>query len=81
MVYRSTRGDLDEKFRVVDNTARDLLITLDLVDKGHIIYNESTSTHEYLKEYPTFGSLTGVLWEAAGTSQVKISSNDTTQGF
>ena len=65
-VYRGTRGDLDLKFRVADDAARDVLITNDLVKLGHIIYHEVDDKHYKLKTYPTFGDLTGVEWEEIG---------------
>ena len=66
-IYRSTRGDLDLKFRVATNIARDLLITKDLVKEGHLIYNEEDKELQYLKSYPTFASVTGVVWEAVNS--------------
>ena len=62
-IYRATRGDLDLKFRVEDDSKRDELITLDLVELGHIIFNKGDGKHYSLKTYPTFGNLTGVEWE------------------
>jgi hypothetical protein len=68
-VYRATRGDLDLKFRVADDAARDALIDpQDLVEVGHIIYHEVDDKHYKLKTYPTFGDLTGVEWEEFGGS-------------
>jgi len=65
-VRRSTRGDLDYKFRVADDAARDVLITNDLVEVGHIIYHEVDGAHYQLKAYPTFGDTTGVEWDDLG---------------
>ena len=62
-VFVSTRNDLDAKFRMADDTDRDKLITDDLIDIGHIIYHEADGKHYKLKTYPTYGSLTGVVWE------------------
>lgn len=63
-VYRSTRGDLDLRFRVADDADMNALIDPnDLVDVGHIIYHVADGKHYKLKTYPTFGDLTGVEWE------------------
>ena len=48
-IYRATKGDLDLKFRVANNSKRDELITLDLVEEGHLIFNESDGKHYSLK--------------------------------
>lgn len=69
-VFVSTENDLDAKYRVQNNSARDLLITGQLIKKGHVIYNESDSTRYELKEYPTKGSLVGVVWEKVGVQLV-----------
>jgi len=62
-IYVSTNADLDVKYRVANNTARDALITNKLVKVGFVIYNESDNKRYWLKTYPTEGSLTGVEWE------------------
>lgn len=93
-IYVSTNEDLDAKFRVADNDERSYLILQDKVKKGHIIFNEAANGGvgqlQYLKEYPTLGSLEGVVWEAVGTgatsytgggsSDITIVNDDTTGG-
>lgn len=63
-IYRSTRGFLDLKYSVANDAERDLLITNDLVKLGHQIYHVSDDKIYYLKEYPTYQSLVGVVWGA-----------------
>lgn len=65
-VYVSTRDFVDLKYEVLDDTARDLLITDDLVKKGKLIYHVTDDEIYRLKEYPTYGSLTGVVWVPLG---------------
>lgn len=79
--HRSTRGDETSKFRVNSIVNRDKLITDDRVDVGHIIYFDNGTLgnfprgHYVLEEYPTYGSLTGVVWKpiAAEEAVVKLS--------
>lgn len=80
-VYRSTRGDLDVKFRCIDNNARDSLITNDLIEEGHIIYNEAAGAHQYLKTYPMYGSNVGAVWDLFVTSQDAYTTNSFNQDF
>lgn len=63
----TTNKDVDAKFRIADNTARNLLITQDRVQIGHIIYHVADGRHYRLSEYPTLGSLTGVVWSEFGS--------------
>ena len=65
-VKNNLRGDDIAKFRVANDTQRDALITGDLVKLGHIIYHETDDKHYTLKAYPTYGDLTGVVWEEFG---------------
>lgn len=65
-VFVSTSDDTDGKFRVANDTARDALITGELIKIGNIIYHEADQKHYSLKTYPTIGSITGVVWEVFG---------------
>lgn len=65
-VFRSTRGGIEEKFEVADNAARDILITSDLIKKGWVVYHITDDKHYKLKTYPTYASLTGVVWVEFG---------------
>ena len=67
-VYVSTDDDLDAKYRVVNDTARDALITSKLVKAGHVIYHEADGVRYMLKSYPTEGDLTGVVWDEIYTT-------------
>lgn len=62
-VYVSNRIDLDAKFRVINDAARDSLIIKDIIKAGHIIYHELDKKLYFLKTYPTYGDTTGVVWE------------------
>jgi len=79
-VFRSTRGDTDLKFRVADDSARNSLIINDLIDIGHIIYHIADNNHYKLDTYPTYGSLTGIVWKPVGnekSSSITSTSEDT----
>lgn len=67
-VYRSTRGPVELKFEVIDNSARDSLITNDLINRGHIIYHINDNEHYKLVTYPIIGNLVGVVWDTFGGS-------------
>ncbi len=76
--HRSTRGDETSKFRVNSIVNRDKLITDDRIDIGHIIYfdNGTLGTfprgHYKLEKYPTYGSLTGVVWKAISSEEAVV---------
>lgn len=76
-VFVSTRNDLDAKFRMADDADRDKLITDDLIDVGHVIYHEADGKHYKLKTYPTYGSLTGVVWSSISDEEDLAAINDT----
>jgi len=61
-VYTTQDGPLDKKQWRFDDADRDLLITSQLVKKGHEFYHETDSKWYRLGTYPTPGSLTGVVW-------------------
>ena len=57
---------LDAKYKVLTNTERDALITGKQIQLGFQIYHVLDAAVYYLKEYPTEGSITGVVWEEFG---------------
>lgn len=76
--HRSTRGDETSKFRVNSIVNRDKLITDDRVDIGHIIYFDNGTIgsfprgHYVLEEYPTYGSVTGVVWKSISATEAVL---------
>lgn len=54
--------DIDFKYRVANDAARNALITNNLIKVGHIIFNEADGKRWELLTFPTPGSLTGVTW-------------------
>ncbi len=65
-VLVTTDDDADAKFRQADNASRDLLITQQRVQLGHIIFHEADNQHYQLATYPSIGSTTGAVWEPLG---------------
>ncbi|NIJ45073.1 hypothetical protein FHR24_001512 [Wenyingzhuangia heitensis] len=82
-VKNNLRGDDTAKFRMANDAARDALITGDLIKLGHIIYHEADGKHYKLKTYPTFGILTGVVWDELGGSPLNntLTSDSTTEAL
>ena len=76
-VFVSTDADADAKFRVADTAGRDALITNQLIKVGHIIFLEAANQHYKLKNYPTKGSLFGVVWEGIGLVLDGVTSTST----
>lgn len=66
-VYVSTDDDLDAKYRVANDTERDLLITNQLIKIGHTIYKESDNKKYLLSAYPTVGDATTAVWTDEGS--------------
>ena len=67
-IRNSKRGPLDLKSNVANYTERNNLITNDQIDIGHLLYVKETNERLELKEYPTYGNLTGVVWVVLTTS-------------
>jgi hypothetical protein len=55
--------DIDKKYRVANDAARNLLITNQAIQVGHVIFHEADGLRYKLETYPTAGSLTGVVWK------------------
>jgi len=81
-IYVSTDEDVDVKYRVADDSARDSLITYQLCKIGHVIYHVADNKRYVLTQYPTEGSLTGVIWEEiqSGGGGIPVISNWNPEG-
>ena len=56
-------ADLDKKYRVANDAARNALITDQKILVGHVIFHEADGLRYKLQTDPTTGSLTGVVWK------------------
>lgn len=78
---KTTRGRIDVKYRVANETEQNALITNDLIEVGDIIWlqsaNEGKGKHLFLETYPNFGSLVDVIWKPVGNEKTgDITTND-----
>lgn len=73
-LLRSTRGDLDLKYRVKSSAQLEALFTLDWIERHHVIAVDTDSIPSMprgryeLVTYPTYGSSTGTIWLPVGGS-------------
>lgn len=55
--------DIDKKYRVANDAARNALITDQKIEVGHVVFHVADGLRYKLETYPTTGSLTGVVWK------------------
>lgn len=79
-VYTINDADVDAKYRVLDDNARDSLIINKLVQVGFVIYHIVDNKRYWLKAYPTIGDLTGVVWEEVGSGSSVVFPENPNEG-